>query len=31
MLSITLGRQGRVLHVEVDYAVQGLEKALRFE
>ena len=31
MLSITLGRQGRVLHVEMAHAVQGLEKALRFE
>ena len=30
MLSITLGRQGRVLHVEMDYAVPGLGKALRF-
>ena len=31
MLSITLGRQGRVLHVGVGHAVQGLEKVLRFE
>lgn len=31
MLSITLGRQGWVLHVGVAHAVQGLEKVLRFE
>ena len=30
MLSITLGRQGRVLHVEVAHAVLGLGKTLRF-